>query len=121
MSLEEIKSEEQPKVNLEFSVDNVKELPSIITCVVTDLTLTTASKVFGESAKNQEQQVLKIVVENDSLNFKRVIPINFYGFETIPHYTAQGKIIKKYGGLKVGTKLEVAEKENSNGFYKVVV
>jgi|AntRauMFilla1563_2_1112583.scaffolds.fasta_scaffold34331_1 hypothetical protein len=122
MTVEEYKVEvEKPKETLSFSEESVVEYPKVIPCVVIDLSVTTASKVFGEKAKDKDQPVLKIVVENNDENFRRVIPINFYGYEKIPAHTIQGKIIKRYSGLKIGTELEVTEKDFQSGFYKVVL
>lgn len=100
----------------EFGLDDVIEMPkdAVIEAVVVSMEKVKAIDIFGDKAMNPEQEILKIYYEVLGYGLKGVEIVTYYPKGKISSRSKLGKLIKKYGGLKIGTKIKVVFDSESN-------
>jgi hypothetical protein len=104
---------------LEYTKEDIHELPDIIAGVVVAIDETTAGDVFGDKATDQRQELLNILIENKTFNVQMNVPVTKFKKGNVPPKSKLAKIINKSGGLKVGTQVKLTK--NEKGYYKIIL
>lgn len=88
--------------------ENVFELPKTFSAIITDIVKIKASEVFGDKAKEPNQEILKVSFENDQYKIKGHDVFNVpEDLEKIKAMSNLGKAIKFYDGLQIGKEITI--------------
>jgi len=110
--------EQQTKIEYNLK-DDLLIVPDEIEAGIIKIEESTAEKVYGEKAKDPKQEVLILRVENNEFKVNAEIPITKYDKGKVSSKSKLGKILKKYGSIKVGQVVRL--KQNDKDFWEIIV
>lgn len=112
---------ENEQTKLAYTKDDVIETPLSMEAIVTNISVKKGKEIFinkdGEIKTDKpDEDFLNITVENSEHSLTKDYHVKKY--DKVPDGSNLGKIIKRYNGLDVGTKVLLAK--NDKGHYDLV-
>jgi|SRR6056297_1894863 len=104
---------------MEYEKKDIIDMPEFIKGVIVGLDELKAKEVFGEKANDPNKKIIQITWENSDLNITGTDQVNWYEKGKVLPRSKLGKLITKYGQLKVGVVVSLLQ--NKEGFYKIVL
>lgn len=100
-----------------YTTQDLRVTPAELEAVVIDIKVSTAGKIYGETAKNKDQEVFVLLVENKEYAVQTEQTIPKYPSGNVPDSSKLGKFIKRYGKFECG--MQVKLEKNIEGFWRL--
>ena len=102
---------------IEYTEKDIQETPDIIDGVIIAIEETNAGALFGDKAKDKDQQILNAFIENKEFNIQINEPVTKFKNGFVPQRSKLANIIKTFSSFKLGTKVKLLRK--NDGYYKI--
>ena len=102
-----------------YTKEAVKIMPKTAEAAITDVKVANAVDIFGDKAKNKEQKLLVLTVQNADLKITHEENLNHFEAGEVPDNSKLGKFLLKYGTLAVGSIVKL--EKNEKGFWRIAI